>query len=403
MIEIKKSIYKLLLMGSLFPLQLRSQQLFEIPKDADTRWISFENPTGEKGKGGMENKGAKGNASQWIKAHTSRVIADFEGAGVINRIWMTLINRSPQCLRSITLQIYWDGASKPAVSVPLGDFFGVGLGRRTAFQSALFSDPEGRSFNCYIPMPFKKHAKIIFVNESDVDELFFYDINLTKLKTSSQNISYFHAYWSNNDGAKLGEDFEILPRVNGRGRFLGTNVGVMPDAVYGDTWFGEGEVKTYLDNDQQFPTLVGTGTEDYIGSAWNMNTFSNQYQGVTVVDKPGRQYAFYRYHIPDPVYFQQNCKVTIQQMGGAGRDLIRGILKAGGRVKPVSVMKTTGLIKLLEVKDFPDLFDDTFPDDDWVNFYRVDDYSATAYFYLDKPESNLPPLAPLEKRLKGIR
>jgi hypothetical protein len=350
----------------------------------------------------MENKGAKGNASQWIKAHTSMVIADFQGAGIINRIWMTVIDRSPRCLRSIVLQIYWDGASKPAVSVPLGDFFGVGLGRRTAFQSALFSDPEGRSFNCYVPMPFKKHARIVFVNESDVDELFFYDINLTKLKTPPQNSSYFHAYWSNNDGAKLGEDFEILPLVQGRGRFLGTNVGVIPDKVYGDTWFGEGEVKTWLDNDREFPTLVGTGMEDYIGSAWNMGTFSNLYQGVTVVDKLNRQYTFYRYHVPDPIYFQQNCRVTIQQMGGAGRDLIRGISKSGGRIKPVSVMTKNGLIKLLEAKDYPDLFDDKFPSDEWVNFYRVDNYSATAYFYLDKPESNLPALAPLAQRLKGL-
>lgn len=399
---IRKILKAFVLASCILPIGLSAQQLYELPRDTDSRWISFENPTGEKGKGGMENKGAKGNASQWIKAHTSRVIADFEGAGIINRIWMTVINRSPGCLRSITLQIYWDGAAKPAVSVPLGDFFGVGLGRRTAFQSALFSDPEGRSFNCYVPMPFKKHAKIVFVNESDVDELFFYDINLTKLKTPPPNISYFHAYWSNNDGAKLGEDFEILPRVNGRGRFLGTNVGVIPDKIYGDLWWGEGEVKTYLDNDREFPTLVGTGTEDYIGSAWNMGTFSNLYQGVTVVDKPNRQYAFYRYHVPDPIYFQQNCRVTIQQMGGAGRDLIRNVIKAGGMAKPVSVMTKDGLIKLFETKDYPDLFDDKFPADEWTNFYRVDNYSATAYFYLDKPESNLPALAPLAQRLKGL-
>lgn len=399
---IQKILKAFVLISCILPSGLSAQQLYELPRDTDSRWISFENPTGEKGKGGMENKGAKGNASQWIKAHTSKVIADFQGAGIINRIWMTVIDRSPRCLRSITLQIYWDGASKPAVSVPLGDFFGVGLGRRAPFQSALFSDPEGRSFNCYVPMPFKKHAKVVFVNESDVDELFFYDINLTKLKTPPQNISYFHAYWSNNDGAKLGEDFEVLPRVNGRGRFLGTNVGVIPDKVYGDLWWGEGEVKTYLDNDREFPTLVGTGTEDYIGSAWNMGTFSNLYQGVTVVDKPGRQYTFYRYHVPDPIYFQQNCRVTIQQMGGAGRDLIRNVIKAGGQAKPVSVMTKNGLIKLFETKDYPDLFDDKFPADEWTNFYRVDNYSATAYFYLDKPESNLPALAPLAQRLKGL-
>ena len=386
----------------LWPMGLYAQQLFDLPKEVESRWISFENRSGAKGRGGMENKGAKGNASQWIKAGDSIVLADIRGAGIINRIWMTIIDRNPRALRSIVLKMYWDGAKKPAVCVPLGDFFGIGLGRMTAFQSALFTDPEGRSFNCLVPMPYKTGAKVVFVNASQQDELLFYDINYSLLKTAPRDIGYFHAYWSNNDGAKLGEDFEILPKVHGKGRFLGVNIGVMADSIYGNTWFGEGEVKAYLDDDKEFPTLVGSGTEDYIGSAWNLGPFHQLYTGAPIVDKVKKQYAFYRYHIPDPIYFHLNCKVTIQQMGGAGRDLIRAIIKAGGRAKPVSVMTSKGLIKLLERPDFPDLFDDRFPADEWVNFYRVDDYSATAYFYLDKPENDLPALVSLAKRLKGL-
>lgn len=316
---------------------------------------------------------------------------------------MTIIERSPASLRSIYIEMYWDGAAKPAVSVPLGDFFGIGLGRRTAFQSALFSDPEGKSFNCFVPMPFKKHAKIVFVNASKHDQLLFFDVNLTKLKKHPQEIAYFHASWNSSADSPLGEDFEILPEIKGRGRFLGTNLSIVPDKVYGDTWFGEGELKMYLDGDRQYPTLVGTGTEDYVGSAWNLGPFAQLYQGAPVVDKQKGEYAFYRYHIPDPVYFQTGCRVTIQQMGGGGRDKIRAIAKAGGKVKPISVMTGKGLVKLLEEKAYPDLNDDRFPADEWVNFYRVDHYSATAYFYLDKPENNLPPLAPLAVRLKGIR
>lgn len=385
-----------------FSITVNGQKLYDLPTDVNTRWISFENPTGAKGKGATENKGAKGNASQWVKAGASKVLMDYNGAGVINRIWMTIIDRNPKALRAIHLDMYWDGAAKPAVSVPLGDFFGIGLGRMAAFQSALFADPEGRSFNCYIPMPFKKHAKIVFVNESQQDQLLFYDVNLSDLKTAPQNIAYFHAYWSNNDGAQLGQDFEILPKVMGKGRFLGTNLSVRADKIYGDTWFGEGEVKTYLDGDNTYPTLAGSGTEDYIGSAWNLGPFSQLYSGAPIVDKEKKQYAFYRYHVPDPIYFHTDCRVTIQQMGGAGRDLIRGIIKAGGKARPVSVMTAKGLVKLQEMKDYPDLFDDKFPANEWVNFYRIDDYSATAYFYLDKPQSNLPPLAPLQKRLKGL-
>lgn len=379
-----------------------AQQLFEISKDADTRWISFENPTGEKGKGAMENKGAKGNASQWIKAGDSIVLVNYTGAGIINRIWMTIIDRNPKALRAIHLDMYWDDASRPAVSVPLGDFFGIGLGRMAAFQSALFSNPEGKSFNCYIPMPFKTHAKIVFVNQSEQNQLLFYDVDLTALKAPVKNLTYFHAYWNNKHSTTLGQDFEILPEVKGEGRFLGSNISVKADSVYGDTWFGEGEVKMYLDGDDALPTLAGSGTEDYIGSAWNLGPFNQLYQGATVVDKVKKEYAFYRYHIPDPVYFHNDCRVTIQQMGGAGRDLIRNIIKRGGQAKPVSVMTANGLIKLLEKPGYPNLFDDKFPADEWVNFYRIDDYSSTAYFYLDKPESNLKRLAPVAERLKGF-
>ncbi|SIO54784.1 glycoside hydrolase family 172 protein [Chitinophaga niabensis] len=382
---------------------VQAQELYDLPAGAESRWISLENITGAKGKGGMENKGAKGHASEWLKAGESKVMMDYEGAGVINRIWLTIIDRSPAALRSMYIEMYWDGATKPAVSVPLGDFFGIGLGRRTAFQSALFSDPEGKSFNCNIPMPFKKHAKIVLVNASKVNQLLFYDINLTRLKKHPKEIAYFHAWWSTNaNSSKLGEDFEILPRIKGKGRFLGTNLSIIADKIYGDTWFGEGEVKAYLDGDKEYPTLAGTGTEDYIGSAWNLGAFSHLYQGAPIVDKAKKQFAFYRYHIPDPIYFNTDCKITIQQMGGAGRDLIRGIAKAGGKVKPISVMTAKGLIKLLEEPAFPDINDDKFPADEWVNFYRVDNYSATAYFYLDKPENELPPLQPLTERLTGI-
>jgi hypothetical protein len=386
-----------------YSISLRAQELYNLTSKAETRWISLENPTGSKGKAAIENRGAKGHASEWVKQGESKVLMDYNGAGVINRIWMTFIERSPVSLRSIRIEMYWDGASKPAVSVPIGDFFGIGLGRKIAFQNALFSDPEGKSFNCNIPMPFKKHAKIVLVNESKHDQLLFYDINLTRISKHSKAIAYFHAYWSNNKDNKLGEDFEILPKVTGKGRFLGTNLSIIVDKIYGETWFGEGEVKIYLDGDTDYPTLAGTGTEDYIGSAWNLGAFAQLYQGAPIVDKVNKQFAFYRYHIPDPVYFNSDCRVTIQQMGGGGRDLLRAIVKAGGQLKPVSVMTSKGLIKLLEEPSFPDIFDDKFPSDEWVNFYRLDNYSATAYFYLDKPESNLSPLVSLTQRLRGIK
>ncbi|MCD2425560.1 DUF2961 domain-containing protein [Niabella pedocola] len=382
---------------------VQAQPLYELQAaGTESRWISFENIRGEKGGAAKENKGAKGHSSEWIKPGASKVLMDYSGAGIIHRIWMTVIDRSPAALRSIRIEMYWDNASTPAVSAPLGDFFGISLGLKTAFQSAAFSDPEGRSFNCYIPMPFKKHAKIVFINESKVNQLLFYDVNFSALKQPVLQAGYFHAYWSTNKGATLGDDFAILPQIQGKGRFLGTNIGIITDKVYGSTWFGEGEVKIYLDGDQQYPTLAGTGTEDYIGSAWNLGPFANLYQGAPIVDKVKGRFSFYRYHIPDPVFFNSSCKVTIQQMGGGGRDSIRAIIKAGGRARPVTVMTSERLIKIFEEQQYPDLFDERFPKDEWTNFYRVDHYSATAYFYLDRPESKLPPLPPVAERIQGL-
>ena len=132
-------------------ISLSAQDLYKVPTDIETRWSSFENPTAGKGAGGSENKKAKGHPSENISPGETKVLLNVKGSGIIQRIWMTINERSPVMLRSLHLEMYWDDQSKPAVSVPLGDFFGVGLGRKVAFQNALFSDPEGRSFTCYIP------------------------------------------------------------------------------------------------------------------------------------------------------------------------------------------------------------------------------------------------------------
>lgn len=384
-------------------LPLAAQQLYEMPEGVKTRWISFENPTGAKGAGGMENKGAKGHAYDQVKAGETVTLLDVEGAGIIQRIWMTISDRSPRMLRSLRIDMYWDGAEKPAVSVPLGDFFGIGLGRMVPFESALFTNPEGRSFNCYIPMPFKDGARITITNESDKDlMLLFYDINLLTVDQLDEDVLYFHAYWSRDLRTELGEDFEILPHIEGKGRFLGVNMGILTNPVYEGTWWGEGEVKIYLDGDDKYPTLVGTGTEDYIGTAWGQGTFAHQYQGSLVVDKQQGAYAFYRYHIPDPVYFYEDIKVTIQQIGGAPKKKVIELVDKDAPLIPISSGKPPNFVKLLELPNPPDIHDPDFPEG-WTNFYRSDDVSATAYFYLNKPVSNLPPLAPVKLRTKKLR
>ena len=376
------------------------------PADVQTRWISPENPTGEKGKGGLTNKGAKGNAFYIVQPGETKTLMDVKGAGIIQRFWMSgSIGVNKVQRRAVRIDMFWDGAKKPAVSAPIGDFFGVAHGLLFPFDSKLFLSPEGRSFNCNIPMPFRKSALITITNESQEEVWIWYDINYLEVENLADDVLYFHAFWSRNSKTTLGEDFVILPAVQGNGRFIGTNIGVIGDELYRGTWFGEGEVKIYLDGDTSFPTLTGTGTEDYIGSGWGQGTFSIRYVGSLISDKENDIYAFYRFHLDDHVYFHTDCKVTIQQMGNSNKPRLQEIQKNGGEVKPVWFLdQREGITKqgrLLEEGN-ETLFDSPdFPVTS-TNFYRSDDVCATAYFYLDKPENYLPGIQPLEERMYNL-
>jgi hypothetical protein len=397
----KKLCFELILiLLMIVPVSAIGQHLFEIPEKTETQWISFENPTGARGSGGKENDGAKGHAFDIVNARGQKVLLDVKGAGILSRIWLTVNERSPEMLRSMRLEMYWDNETTPAVSAPLGDFFGIGLGRKTAFESELFSDPEGRSFNCYIPMPFKKAARVVLINESPIPVTLFYDINLLKIEKHDKPVYYFHCYWNRENKTKLEKDFQVLPAVKGRGRFLGMNVGVIADSSYENSWWGEGEVKMFLDADTSFPTLIGTGTEDYIGTAWGQGQFANRFQGSPIADTKNRQWCFYRFHVPDPVYFNTMCRVSLQQIGGEQTTFVRRLKEQGAVLKPVSVAGEK-FHKILEMTPVPDISNPAFPSG-WTNYYREDDVSATAYFYLDKPANGLPAIAPLEHRTKNL-
>jgi len=374
-----------------------NSNLFEF-QNVEARWSSFENITAEKGKGGMENKGAKGHPCDVVKAGESVILLDVTGPGMINRIWVTINDRSPEMLRSLKIEMFWDNNDKPAVSAPFGDFFGVGLGRRTPFENALFADPEGRSFNCFIQMPFKEAARVVLTNESEKDlDMLFFDINLIQFGKWDTDYMYFHCYWHRDTATILGEDFQILPKVSGKGRFLGTNIGINANPVYGNHWWGEGEVKMYVDGDTDWPTLAGTGTEDYIGTAWGQGIFCTRYTGCLVADGEKKQWAFFRYHIPDPIFFKTDIKVTIQQMGGNQKESVLAYQQKGIPLIPVTIHQAPVMHHIYDPDNPTDLSDENLPDA-WVNYYRSDDVSAAAYFYLDKPENELPPIQGLSIR-----
>lgn len=394
-------MYKLFFAPFLFCcLQLPAQQLFQWKNDRP-RWATFENPKAAPGAGGKENNSAKGHAFEPIEAGTSATLLDVKGAGIVQRIWLTVNDRSPEMLRALRIDMYWDGATRPAVSVPLGDFFSISHGRVLPFENALFSSPEGRSFNCFIPMPFRQGARITVTNESAKRlDLFFYDVDFQMVDKLPVDALYFHCHWRRELKTALGKDFELLPNVKGRGRLLGVNMGLITAPEYGKSWWGEGEVKIYLDGDGRYPTIVGTGAEDYVGSGWGLGKFIQRTQGCPIADDSTGFWSIYRFHLEDALFFRNQLRATIQVLGGYMRDDVRKMVAAGIPLIPVSVNVPAGCIKLLEGTP-PALADVDFPNG-WVNFYRSEDYCATAYFYLDKPSNDLPPLPPVGLRTANL-
>ena len=364
--------------------------LYSFPRNIETRWTSPENPSGAKGQAGQAKGGRKGSPSYPLPAGEQRVLAEVSGtSGIVRRIWTTINDLSPQMLRGLRLDFYWDGAQKPAVRAPFGDFFGLGLGQMTAFQSALFASPEARSFICHVPMPFKTGMKLVVTNETDLDlQSLYYDVNYTIGDPCGDDTLYFHAYFNRENPTQLQKDYEILPTIEGKGRFLGANFGVIVNqSSYGKAWWGEGEVKVFIDGDHLLPSLSGTGTEDYTGSGWMMGQYVNLYQGCLLADYERMKYCFYRYHIPDPIYFHRDIRATIQQIGvllphdvGRLSAAETPIYKAGPGLEEIDKNQ-------LQSSEL---------------FEREDDWSSCSYFYLNSAENNLPPLISVYARLTGL-
>jgi hypothetical protein len=373
-------------------------QWFHMPDEKiETRWYTFENQTGEKGQGGKSRFTRKGAPCTAIAKGGTLVLADIKGSGTIRRIWMTPGPRDADMLRGCKIEMFWDGSKTPAVQAPLGDFFCHSLGNMVTFENACFSSPEARSMNSFIPMPFRKSAKIQITNESPKDIHIYYDIAVTMNEKHDDNMLYFHSYWRRENYTTVRQDMTILPQVKGRGRFLGCNLGVRLHPSMRNFWWGEGEVKAYIDGDKEYPTLCGTGTEDYIGSAYGQGLFANRFQGNQYIGstdgKTAYAYGFYRFHIPDPVYFHKDARVTIQVMGGPSyRQMLAAMdydpslkfMKAGDGTEYYTREELEANLDRAEVME------------------RIDDHCATAYWYMDKAENGLPPIAGFEERIKDL-
>lgn len=308
--------------------------------DAKTRSISPENFTGEKGKGGMadpvKNKGQRNVANAanearelgvgWkvnpfiiVKSGETITIAEMEGPGAIQQIWMTPTGNWQFSI----LRFYWDDEKEPSIEAPVGAFFGMGWGEYAPLNSLPVSVNPGSAFNCYWKMPFRKKCRITIENINPRDEMrLYYQVNYT-LTPVADDEAYFHAQYrrSNPNTSSL---HTIIDGVKGKGQFVGLYMGL---GVNNNGWWGEGEIKFFLDGDKEFPTIAGTGTEDYFCGSYNFDRggkyieYSTPYAGLHQVIRPDgtyraqQRFGMYRWHIMDPIRFDKDLKVTIQDLG----------------------------------------------------------------------------------------
>ena len=266
------------------------------------------------------------------------MLGDINGAGVIRRIWITINDRSPEMLRALRLEMFWDGASTPAVSAPLGDFFGAALGEIVPFENSLFSSPEGRSFNAAVPMPFRRSARIVLTNESakDLDHV-FYDIDYTLGDPPARGALLPRLLAPSACRRRSARRSGFCRGSRDAADISAPRLASSRDPAYEKTWWGEGALRINLDGDAAHPTLVGTGTEDAIGSGWGQGAFSHRYQGSLVADEARRHWSFYRLHVPDAIFFESACEVSLQQIGGAPKADVLRLEAAGVALTPITI------------------------------------------------------------------
>jgi len=306
--------------------------------NAETRSISAENFTGEKGQGGMATEGtgavcARELGQGWkvspsinIPGHSQVVLADIHGQGAIQQIWLTC---HPDFWRRLVLRMVWDDETTPSVEVPVGDFFCHGWCVRSNIISLPVCVNPAGGFNCYWEMPFRKHALITIENLwPEALSGFYYQVNYTLTDVPADS-AYFHAQWRRSNPLPYAQVHTLLDGVKGQGQYVGT---YLAWGVNNNGWWGEGEIKFYMDGDTQFPTICGTGTEDYFGGAWDFEfptgqygIFSSPYTGLPQVIIPDglylteQRFGMYRWHIMDPIRFKQDLRVTIQALGWRAR------------------------------------------------------------------------------------
>jgi len=298
-----------------------------------TRSISPENFDGAPGGGGRATEGTGAEAARdlgpgWkispsvdVKPGETWDLAKIAGGGKITHIWMTT---HTEHWRTLLFRAYWDGSAEPAIEVPYGDFFCNGWGAFAQVASQPIAVNPYGGFNSYWPMPFRNGARLTIENTSEVVVRIYYQVTF-EIGGDYSNEAYLHAQWRRSNPLKTVKPHTLLEGIEGAGHYVGT---YLAWGVNSNGWWGEGEIKFYLDDDEEYPTIAGTGTEDYFGGAWNFDvpgcgytTYSTPYLGMPQVIRPDglyvsqQRFGMYRWHLLDPIYFQSRLRVDIQALG----------------------------------------------------------------------------------------
>jgi hypothetical protein len=303
---------------------------------AKTRSISAENFAGEKGKGGMATEGQGASAARdlgqgWkvspsvpVEPGQTCVVADIRGPGAIQHMWLSGdVARKGPLSRYYIVRIYWDGQETPSVECPCADFFACGWGQYAQVNSLPVAVNPNRGYNCFWEMPFRKRCLITLENRHTDPIRFYYQVDYT-LTDVGDDLAYFHAQFRRTNPLPFMQPYTILDGVRGSGQYVGT---AMSWGVNNNGWWGEGEIKFYVDGDREYPTICGTGTEDYFGGAYNWDVdgqyvpYSTPFMGMHQVIRPDglykaqQRFSMYRWHIMDPIRFETDLRVTIQALG----------------------------------------------------------------------------------------
>lgn len=358
----------------------------------ESRAITPENITGEKGRAAMSAShlgvGRKGSCCVPLESGETITLADIEGPGIIRHIWMTVPDKTAAgsfVMRDLVLRFYWDDEEIPSVECPVGDFFCNGFGERAIVNSMpICVNPTG-GMNCYFEMPFRKHAKVTLTSEHPgFIKYIFYTFNYA-LTDVPDDAMYFHARFNRERSTRRGVDYTVLDCVRGKGYYVGTYMALCALERY---WWGEGEMKFFLDGDEEFPTVTSTGAEDYFGGAWafldrpphalpEAQCFNTLFAGypyrstrdatrdrfsagkpnpnpmLATNDDALPRHGLYRWHLPDPISFKEDLRVTFQDLGN----------------------------------------------DDIKLYEREDDISTVAYWYQSEPHAVLAPFAARQDRV----